>query len=98
SLCVTIAPHMAEEVERCEGVPLSDYLQDQLGVPEGDEVEAEMYLYEALPGTAIADIARSETDTPGLGAPDEATLSQFHPLTRNAAAILLGGKPGLGRL
>jgi hypothetical protein len=94
---VTITPHMAAEVESFDGVPLSDYLQDQLGVPEGDEVEAEMYLYEALPGTTIADIARSEAETPGLGASDEATLSQLHPFTRNAAAVLLG-KPGLGRL
>ena len=94
---VSITPHMAEEVESFDGVPLSDYLQDQLGLPEGEDVEAEMYLYEALPGTTIADIARSEAETPGLGASDEATLSQFHPLTRNAAAILLA-KPGLGRV
>ena len=62
---------MAEEVESFEGVPLSDYLQDQLGVPEGAEVEAEVYLYEALPGTTVADIARSETETPSLGGSDE---------------------------
>jgi hypothetical protein len=94
---VSITPHMAEEVESFDGVPLSDYLQDQLGLPEGEDVEAEMYLYEALPGTTIADIARSEAETPGLGASDEATLSQLHPLTRNAAAVLLA-KPGLGRV
>ena len=94
---VNITPYMAEAVESFDGVPLSEYLQDQLGVPEGDEVEAEMHLYEALPGTTIADIARSETETPGLGASDEATLSQLHPLTPNAAAVLLG-KPRLGRL
>jgi hypothetical protein len=94
---VTITPHKAQEVESFDGVPLSEYLQDQLGLPEGDEVEAEMYLYEALPGTTMADIARGEAETPGLGASDEATLSQFHPFTRNAAAVLLG-KPGLGRL
>jgi hypothetical protein len=93
---VSITPHMAEEVESFEGVPLSDYLQDQLGVPEGAEVEAEVYLYEALPGTTVADIARSESETPGLGASDEATIAQLHPLTREAASALLG-KPGLGR-
>jgi hypothetical protein len=93
---VRITPHMAEEVESFEGVPLSDYLQDQLGLPEGAEVEAEVHLYEALPGTTVADIARSETETPGLGASDEATVSQLHPLTPQAASVLLG-KPGLGR-
>src|SRR4030095_4357273 len=93
---VSITPNMAEEVESFEGVPLSDYLQDQLGLPEGAEVEAEVYLYEALPGTTVADIARSETETPGLGASDEAAVSQLHPLTPEAASALLG-KPGLGR-
>ena len=93
---IRIKPHMAEEVESFEGVPLSDSLQDQLGLPEGAEVEAEVHLYEALPGITAADIARSESDTPGLGASDEATVSQLHPLTQEAASALLG-KPGLGR-
>ena len=93
---VKITPHLAEEVESFEGVPLSDYLQDQLGLPEGAEVEAEMHLYEALPGATLADIARNERETPGLGASDEATVSQLHPLTPEAASALLG-KPGLGR-
>ena len=93
---VRISPHMAEEVQDFEGEPLSEYFQDQLGMAEGDEVEAEVHLYEALPGTTAADIARAETSTPGLGAADEATVSQLKPLTRQAAAVLLG-KPGLGR-
>lgn len=90
---VSITPHIAEEVESFEGVPLSDYLQDQLGLTEGAEVEAEVHL---IPGTTVGDIARSETETPGLGASDEATVSQLHPLTQEAASALLG-KPGLGR-
>ena len=93
---VRISPHMAEEVEGFEGESLSEYFQDQLGMPEGDEVEAEVHLYETLPGTTAADIARAETATPGLGAADEATVSQLQPLTRQAASVLLG-KPGLGR-
>ncbi|MCI0421649.1 MAG: hypothetical protein L0312_20890, partial [Acidobacteria bacterium] len=93
---IRITPHMAAEVESFEGVPLSDFLQDQLGLPDGAEVEAEAHLYETLPGTTVADIARSESETPGLGASDEATVSQLHPLTHEAASVLLG-KPGLGR-
>ena len=93
---VSITPHMAEEVESFEGVPLSDYLQDQLGLPEGEEVEAEMYLYEALPGTTIADIARSEAETPGLGASDEAdpvAIASPHPQCRGGAARQAGSWP-----
>jgi hypothetical protein len=93
---VRVTPHMAEEVESFEAAPLSDYLQDQLGLPEGAEVEADVHLYETLPGTAVTDIAQSESETPGLGASDEAALSQLHPLTAEAASTLLG-KPGLGR-
>jgi hypothetical protein len=87
---------MAEEIESFEGVPLSDYLQDQLGLPEGADTEAEVHLYEALPGTTVADIARSESESLGLGTSDEATVSQLHPLTQESAVALLG-KPGLGR-
>jgi hypothetical protein len=93
---VKITPHMAEAIESFESTPLSDYLQDQLGLPEGEDVEAEIHLFEVIPGGTAADIARHETETPGLGAADEVTLSQLHPLTDEAASVLLG-KPGLGR-
>jgi hypothetical protein len=93
---VRVTPHMAEEVEGFEGEPLAEYLQDQLGMAEGDEFEAEVHLYETLPGTTLADIARTETETPGLGAADEATASQLQPFTRKAASALIG-KAGLGR-
>jgi hypothetical protein len=93
---VTITPHMAEAIEGFENTPLSDYLQDQLGLPEGEDVQAEVHLYEVIPGGSAADIGRNETETPGLGAADEVTLSQLQPLTHEAAGMLLG-KPGLGR-
>ncbi len=93
---VKITPHMAEAIESFDNTPLSDYLQDQLGVAEGEDVEAEVHLYEVIPGGNAADIARNETETAGLGAADEATLSQLQPLTHEAATVLLG-KPGLGR-
>ena len=93
---VKITPHMAEAVEGFENTPLSDYLQDQLGLPEGEDLEAEIHLFEVIPGGTAADIARHEAETPGLGSADEATLSQFHPLTHEAAGVLLG-RPGLGR-
>ena len=49
-----------------------------------------MHLYEVLPGGTAGDIARSESETIGLGASDEATLSQLQPLTQEAAGVLLG--------
>lgn len=90
---VRISPHMADEIESFEG-PLSDYLQDQLGVEEGAEVEAEVSLYETLPGTTLPDIAREESETPA--AAKATSAAQLHPLTPKAAGLLLG-EPKLGR-
>lgn len=93
---VTLTPHMAGEIESFEGAPLADHLHDQLGLADGGEFEAEVALYEALPGTTLADIARGEREWLGAAASDEANAAQLHPLTPQAAAVLLG-KPGLGR-
>ena len=93
---VRLSPHMAEEVESFEAAPLSEYLEDQLGAPEGAELEGEVHLYEALPGTSLADIARGERETLGAGLSDEANSAQLHPLTPQASSVLLG-RPGLGR-
>lgn len=91
---VRISPAMADEIESFEG-PLADHLQDQLGVPEGAEVEAEVHLYETLPGTMLPDIARAESEASGAGAPQGE--AQLHPLTPQAAGLLLG-EPRMGRL
>lgn len=92
---VRISPYMADEIESFEG-PLADYLQDQLGVEEGAEVEAEVHLYETLPGTMLPDIAREESETPGMGTASTKGAAQLHPLTPKAAGMLLG-EPKMGR-
>lgn len=96
SFRVTIAPHVAEAIEGFDDAPLSEYFTDRLGLPEGEAVEAEIYLFEVLPGGTAADIARGERETPGLGSADEAAIEQLQPLTPSAAGLLLG-KPALGR-
>ena len=93
---VRVSPQLAEEVQSFEGAVLADYLQDQLGLEEGEQVDAQVHLYEALPGTTLADIARGEREALGSGLSDEANLAQLHPLTPQASAALIG-KPGLGR-
>ena len=92
---VRITPWMAEELETFEG-PLSEYLQDQLGIEEGAEVEAEVHLYETLPGTTIPDIAREESEAVGSRLSRAAGAAHFHPLTSKAAGLLLG-EPRMGR-
>lgn len=93
---VMVSPHLAEEVESFEGATLAEHLQDHFGVEEGEQVEGEMYLYEALPGSELADIARGERETLGSGISDEANAVQLQLLTPQAAGALLG-RPGLGR-
>jgi hypothetical protein len=91
---VRISPYMADEIESFEG-PLSDYLQDQLGVEEGAEVEAEVELFETLPGTMLPDIAREESEA-AMGTAGASSAEQLHPLTPQAAGMLLG-EPRMGR-
>jgi hypothetical protein len=87
---VRITPYMAGEIESFEGL-LGDHLQDQIGIDEGAEVEAEVQLYETLPGATLSDIARGESEntTP-------MSAAQLHPLTPQAAGLLLG-EPRMGR-
>ena len=59
-----------------------------VGIEEGAEVEAEVHLYETLPGTMLPDIAREESET--------MSAAQLHPLTKQAAGLLLG-EPRMGR-
>lgn len=96
SFKLRLTPYMAAEVESFAGAPLADHLQDQLGLPEGAEVEAELELYETLPGTSLSDITRGERERLGSALSDEANAAQLHPLTPQAASTLLG-QPGLGR-
>lgn len=91
---VTITPQLASEVASFEDESLADYLHDQAGIPEGESVEAELHLYETLPGTTASDIVNGENrgdSMASIGGADE-----LHPLTREAAGSLLG-RPALGR-
>jgi hypothetical protein len=88
-----ITPHKALAVESFGGIPLAEFLEEQLGVAPGEDVEAEMHLFESIPGTTLSEVARMEEDTPGLGSAEAYT--QLHPLTVEAAGLLLG-EPGLG--
>jgi hypothetical protein len=85
-----ITPHAALAIPVAGNAPLANYLQDQLGLEAGDEIEAEVHLYEAMPGMLLGDVARFEANG------GEGTLSsdEFHPLTTEAAALLTG-EPGL---
>jgi hypothetical protein len=63
----TITPHMARVVKTFCDVPLAEFLQDRLGLSPGRAIKARVHLYEAIPGTLLSQICKSERHVPGLG-------------------------------
>jgi hypothetical protein len=57
-------------------------------------VQAEVHLYESLPGTQLGHLAAFETEAPAAEASE--AVSEFEELTPEAAAMLVN-EPGLGR-
>lgn len=89
-----LTPHKVSAVETFEGIPLEEFLEDKLGIAPGEEIEAIVHLYETIPGTHLTDISRLEENNLGLNT--EYGYEQLHPLTLDAAGLLLG-EPELGR-
>jgi hypothetical protein len=86
-----ITPHAAMTVTTFGEAPLAQFLQEQLGLEPGEDVEGDLHLYESMAGTHLQEVARLEAN--GNGA---ANITEFHPLTPEAAALLVR-EPGLGR-
>ena len=83
---ITITPRVARTLITFDGATLEDYLHDELEIPRGSSLRADVTLYKALPGATASRIARAE----GFPAAD------LHPLTPQAAGALLGPNAGLG--
>jgi hypothetical protein len=83
---VTITPRLASSIRTFGGATLRDHLRDRMQVPDGRVVKTKLRLFQALPGTRAVDIARAEGIRP----------RDLHPLTRDAAAALLGPNAALG--
>ncbi|MGE2713774.1 hypothetical protein ACQI4L_06945 [Mycolicibacterium litorale] len=91
---VVIHPAATRSITTFGGQPLSAFIRDRLG--RRGPVRARIHLYQAVPGSSLARIARMERGVPGLGSADARARSRLHPLTPMAAAALIG-EPGLGR-
>jgi hypothetical protein len=83
---VEISPRIAGKIDTFGSATLEDHLRDQHGLQDGRPYKGKVSLYQALPGTRGATIARAE------GFP----ASQLHPLTPQAAGALLGPNASLG--
>lgn len=91
---VVIHPAAARAITTFGGQPLSAFIRDRLG--RSGPIRARIHLYQAVPGSSLARIARTERGVAGLGSADARARSRLHPLTPMAAAALMG-EPGLGR-
>jgi hypothetical protein len=89
---VEITPQMASTIRTFGGKTLAAYLNDKLGVKP--PVRARVAIYQSLPGGWPSRISGFERIAPG--APAKVGVAQLHPLTRDAAAVLLQ-QPRLGR-
>lgn len=89
-----LTPNKVATLETFGGIPVEEFLEEQLGVAPGEEVEAFVHLYEAIPGTRLSDIIRQDENVAKVDTANG--HRQLHPLTREAAALLLG-EPELGR-
>lgn len=93
---VSVAPQVARAVHGYGSSTLAGHFRDRLRLAADRPVAARLHLYEAVPGTSLAAIARDEADVRGLGSSERSAWSQLQPLTPEAAGLLLGA-PRLGR-
>lgn len=92
---ITIDNRIASSLTTFRGLPLASYLKDKLGLDLNTPVKGRIHLYEMLPGTKLYMISRFE-NVPGLGIAAMHGHKQFHPLTVQAASVLLN-EPRMGR-
>jgi hypothetical protein len=91
---ITLNSGIANAIKTFQGITLSQFLRDSYGMDITTPIEAKVHLYESLSGTWLNNINKAERNIPGLGIRNG--HSQIHPLTREAAGLLLK-QPDLGR-
>jgi len=91
---VRMHPHKVAGLETFESMTLGEVLEEQLGIASGEDFDAVVHLYEAIPGTRLSDITRQDEASNRSG--EVPGFHQLHPLTREAAGVLLG-TPEAGR-
>lgn len=92
---ITLSPQASSSIRTFQGLPLSSFLRDQLSLNMNKPIKARLHLYESIPGTWLSKISKYEKVS-GLNSIRKAAWSQIHPLTPQAASLLLN-EPGLGK-
>jgi len=91
----TIDPQKAKSIFTFRDLPLAGFLQDKLGLDPAKPVQARIHLFESIHGTRLSQISKHE-NLPGLGPSVAHSWVQFHPLSQQAASLLLND-PALGK-
>lgn len=92
---ITIDPQSAQAVTSFRGLPLANFLRDKLGLDPSKAIKAKVHLYEAVQGTKLSSIPKYE-NLSGFNSSQPFAWVQLHPLSSQAAAILLK-EPALGK-
>lgn len=92
---VEITPQMAKGIESFGDTTLAQFFKENLTLNGNTNVGAKVHLFEALPGFGLKQISQNEK-TNGLGSSNSTSSHQLHPLTVNAATLLLK-EPDLGK-
>jgi hypothetical protein len=92
---VSLTPHVTGAIKTFGGRSLAAFMRDSLGVTPQPGLMARVHVYEAVPGTWLSRISRSERGLPGLNSARYG-WRMLHPLTTEAAGLLLG-QPAMGR-
>ncbi|WP_276370837.1 hypothetical protein [Chryseolinea sp. H1M3-3] len=92
---ITIDPQSAQAIKSFRDLPLANFLKDKLSLDPSKPIQAKVHLFETIPGTKLSKISKFE-NIPGFNAQQPFAWVQLHPLTKQAAAILLK-EPALGK-
>lgn len=92
---ITIDPQSAQAVKSFRDLPLANFLKDKLSLDPTKPIQAKVHLYETIPGTKLSKISKFE-NIPGFNASQPFAWVQLHPLTPQAASLLLK-EPALGK-
>ena len=92
---ITIDPQTCMAVKTFRGLPLANFFRDKLSLNPSKPVQAKVHLYETIGGTRLSKIGKYE-NLPGFNASQPYAWVQLHPLTKQAASLLLK-EPALGK-
>jgi hypothetical protein len=89
---------MAKRIRSFGGKSLYGFLKDQLGLPiDKQSVSGRLHVYEGIRGTSLSDISHLERRVDGLGSRARSSWMKIHPLTPQAASVLMPKHVGLAR-